>query len=171
MRRTSPIFAIPPRACGRNLTTTDKAHHRSRVNEWSTECTTHIFPSKNLKFTHPEKKGKEKGKKRKMCPAPSTWMDGVYRVVRWAMRGFDAADSERTVRRESPTSPPSTSLHSHANKNSGKGGKGKAPERENPNYALRDSRKRIALHSRKGILDTLPRGRCTTYGREIPPHP
>ena len=52
-------------------------------------------------------------------------MDGVYRVVRWVMRGFDAADSERTVRPESPTSPPSTSLHSHANKNSGKGGKGK----------------------------------------------
>ena len=66
----------------------------------------------------------------KICPAPSTWMDGVYRVVRWVMRGFDAADSERTVRRESPTSPPSTSLHSHANKNSGKGGKGK----ENTTY-------------------------------------
>ena len=32
-------------------------------------------------------------------------MDGVYRVVRWVMRGFDAADSERTVRPESPTSP------------------------------------------------------------------
>ena len=42
----------------------------------------------------------------KICPAPSTWMDGVYRVVRWVMRGFDAADSERTVRPESPTSPP-----------------------------------------------------------------
>ena len=37
--------------------------------------------------------------------APSTWMDGVFRVVRWVMRGFDAADSERTVRPESPTSP------------------------------------------------------------------
>ena len=45
------------------------------------------------------------------------------------------------------------------------------PKGKNPNYALRDSRKRIALHSRKGILDTLPRGRCTTHGREIPPHP
>ena len=33
-------------------------------------------------------------------------MDGVFRVVRWVMRGFDAADSERTVRPESPTSPP-----------------------------------------------------------------
>ena len=32
-------------------------------------------------------------------------MDGVFRVVRWVMRGFDAADSERTVRPESPTSP------------------------------------------------------------------
>ena len=31
-------------------------------------------------------------------------MDGVFRVVRWVMRGFDAADSERTVRPESPTS-------------------------------------------------------------------
>ena len=41
----------------------------------------------------------------KICPAPSTWMDGVYRVVRWVMRGFDAPDSERTVRRESPTCP------------------------------------------------------------------
>ena len=28
----------------------------------------------------------------KICPAPSTWMDGVYRVVCWVMRGFDAAD-------------------------------------------------------------------------------
>ena len=50
------------------------------------------------------------------------WSD---RVVRWVNVRFDAADSERTVRPESPTSPPSTSLHSHANKNSGKGGKGK----------------------------------------------
>ena len=33
-------------------------------------------------------------------------MDGVFRAVRWVMRGFDAADSERTVRPESPTSPP-----------------------------------------------------------------
>ena len=65
-------------------------------------------------------------------------MDGVFRAVRWVMRGFDAADSERTVRPESPTSPPSTSLHSHANKNSGKGGKGK----ENTTY------------SRKGALTT-----------------
>ena len=32
-------------------------------------------------------------------------MDGVFRAVRWVMRGFDAADSERTVRPESPTSP------------------------------------------------------------------
>ena len=53
--------------------------------------------------------------------SPDGWS---VRVVRWVMRGFDAADSERTVRPESPTSPPSTSLHSHANKNSGKGGDG-----------------------------------------------
>ena len=65
-------------------------------------------------------------------------MDGVFRAVRWVMRGFDAADSERTVRPESPTSPPSASLHSYANKNSGKGGKGK----DNTTY------------SRKGALTT-----------------
>ena len=29
----------------------------------------------------------------------------MFRAVRWVMRGFDAADSERTVRPESPTSP------------------------------------------------------------------
>ena len=29
----------------------------------------------------------------------------MHRVVRWEMRGFDAADSEWTVRPESPTSP------------------------------------------------------------------
>ena len=52
-------------------------------------------------------------------------MDGVFRAVRWVMWGFDAADSERTVRPESPTSPLSTSLHYHANKTNGKGGKGK----------------------------------------------
>ena len=51
------------------------------------------------------KNEKMKKKKWKICSAPSTWMDGVYRVVRWVMRGFDAADSERTVRPESPTSP------------------------------------------------------------------
>ena len=64
------------------------------MNEWATECATHIFPSKN-----------RNSRTLKICPAPSTWMDGVYRVVRWVMRGFDAADSERTVRRESPTCP------------------------------------------------------------------
>ena len=32
-------------------------------------------------------------------------MDGVFRAVRWVMRGFDAADSEWTVRPESPTNP------------------------------------------------------------------
>ena len=26
---------------------TDKAHHKSKMNEWTTECATHIFPSKN----------------------------------------------------------------------------------------------------------------------------
>ena len=41
----------------------------------------------------------------KICSSPSSWMDGVFRAVRWVMRGFDAADSERTVRPESPTSP------------------------------------------------------------------
>ena len=60
------------------------------------------------------------------------WSD---RAVRWVMRGFDAADSERTVRPESPTSPLSASLHSYAPKTKGKGGKGKentthTPERE-----------------------------------------
>ena len=40
----------------------------------------------------------------KICSSPSSWMDGVFRAVRWVMRGFDAADSERTVRPESPTS-------------------------------------------------------------------
>ena len=64
------------------------------MNEWATECATHIFPSKN-----------RNSRTLKICSAPSTWMDGVYRVVRWVMRGFDAADSERTVRPESPTSP------------------------------------------------------------------
>ena len=28
-------------------TSTDKAHHKSKVNEWLTECVVHIFPSKN----------------------------------------------------------------------------------------------------------------------------
>ena len=28
-------------------TSTDKAHHKSKVNEWVTECAMHIFPSKN----------------------------------------------------------------------------------------------------------------------------
>ena len=28
-------------------TLTDKAHHNRKVNEWATECATHIFPSKN----------------------------------------------------------------------------------------------------------------------------
>ena len=73
---------------------TDKAQHKRKVNEWATECATHIFQSKN-----------RNSRTLKICPAPSTWMDGVYRVVRWVMRGFDAADSERTVRPESPTSP------------------------------------------------------------------
>ena len=57
--------------------------------------------------------------------SPSSWMDGVFRAVRWVMRGFDAADSERTVRPESPTSPPSTSLHTHVNKPTGRVGRGK----------------------------------------------
>ena len=68
------------------------------MNEWATECATHIFQRKN-----------RNSRTLKICPAPSTWMDGVYRVVRWVMRGFDAADSERTVRRESPTCPMLTS--------------------------------------------------------------
>ena len=60
------------------------------------------------------------------------WSD---RAMRWVMRGFDAADSERTVRPESPTS--SCQHHSIPMpiKNHGKGGKGKeekahVPERE-----------------------------------------
>ena len=52
-------------------------------------------------------------------------MDGVFRAVRWVMRGFDAADSERTVRPESPTSPLSTSLHSHVNQPTGRVGRAK----------------------------------------------
>ena len=48
----------------------------------------------------------KKKKTRKIFSSPSSWMDGVFRAVRWVMRGFDAADSERTVRPESPTSPP-----------------------------------------------------------------
>ena len=61
------------------------------------------------------------------------WSD---RAVRWVMRGFDAADSERSVRPESPTSPLSASLHTLCPpKTKGKGGKGKentthTPERE-----------------------------------------
>ena len=64
------------------------------MNEWATECATHIFPSKNWN-----------SRTLKICSSPSFWMDGVFRAVRWVMRGFDAADSERTVRPESPTSP------------------------------------------------------------------
>ena len=43
---------------------TDKVQHKRKMNEWVTECATHIFPSKNQEFTHPEKKG-NKGEKRK----------------------------------------------------------------------------------------------------------
>ena len=28
-------------------TSTDEAHHKSKVNEWVTECAMHIFPSEN----------------------------------------------------------------------------------------------------------------------------
>ena len=45
-------------------TTIDKAHHRSRVNEWSTECAPHIFPKQELKFMPPEKEGEKEGKKK-----------------------------------------------------------------------------------------------------------
>ena len=52
------------------------------------------FPKQELKFTHPENM------------FLSFFLDGWSdRAVRWVMRGFDAADSERTVRPESPTSP------------------------------------------------------------------
>ena len=60
----------------------------------------------------------------KICSSPSSWMDGVFRAVRWVMRGFDAADSERSVRPESPTSPLSASLHSHAQQNQREGWEG-----------------------------------------------
>ena len=84
-------------------------------------------------MTKNDKNGK---KMTKICPAPSTWMDGVYRVVRWAMRGFDAADSERTVRRESPTSPPTTSLHSQPTKTAGRVGRAKKLPHSPPKGAL-----------------------------------
>ena len=32
----------------------DKVQHKRKMNEWVTECATHIFPSKNQEFTHPE---------------------------------------------------------------------------------------------------------------------
>ena len=52
------------------------------------------FPKQELKFSHPENM------------FLSFFLDGWSdRAVRWVMRGFDAADSERTVRPESPTSP------------------------------------------------------------------
>ena len=61
----------------------------------------------------------------KICSAPSSWMDAVIAPYVGKMRGFDAADSERSARPESPTSP--CQLHSipMPNKNHGKGGKGK----------------------------------------------
>ena len=64
MRGTSPIFTIPPRLAGGTSTSSDKAQHRSRVDEWVTECATHIFPSKNSN-SRPLKKKKKKKKKRK----------------------------------------------------------------------------------------------------------
>ena len=51
------------------------------------------FPKQELKFMPPE-----------ICSAPSSWMDGVP-ARRWVKRGFGAADSERSARPESPTSP------------------------------------------------------------------
>ena len=74
---------------------------------------------------------KEWEKLEKICSSPSSWMDGVFRAVRWVMRGFDAADSERTVRPESPTSPPVNITPYSCQQTNGKGGKGK----ENTTYS------------------------------------
>ena len=123
--RTSPILAIPPRARGPDSILNRQWQHKRKVNERATECATHIFPSKN-----------RNSRTLKICSSPSPWMDGVFRAVRWVMRGFDAADSERTVQPESPTSPRQHHSISHANQNNGKGGKGK----ENTTYSRKGGR-------------------------------
>ena len=52
------------------------------------------FPKQELKFSLPENMF--------LSFSLDGWSD---RAERWVMRGFDAADSERSVRPESPTSP------------------------------------------------------------------
>ena len=44
-------------------TLTDKAQHKRKVNEWATECATHIFPSKNRNSRTLKKKKSQKNEK------------------------------------------------------------------------------------------------------------
>ena len=64
----------------------------------------------------------------------------MYRVVRWAMRGFDAADSERTVRRESPTSPRQHHSTLMPTKTAGRVGRAKKLPHSSPKGALTTTR-------------------------------
>ena len=97
---------------------------------------------KKSKKINEKKKKRKKKKRKKVKPLRENMFLSFFR--RWMecsapyvglMRGFDAADSERTVRPESPTSPPSASLHSLCPQNQREGWEGQReiphiPERE-----------------------------------------
>ena len=53
--RLGPAAGIP--------SSTDEAHHKSKMNEWAHRMRYTYFPKQELKFTHPEKKDVKEKKK------------------------------------------------------------------------------------------------------------